>query len=167
MQAMKRIKEQVRAVPGRGMSYGLVRYLGSAAVAARLQEMERAGVSFNYLGQMDETVSEGRLWRAAVESSGRVRSEAARRHHEISVDSMISGGQLRMVWSYNGRAYGSEEMEELAGQYMKRLDEAIEHCLDGDAGKVVIGYTPSDFPDTNLSQQELDDLIAELDGFAE
>ena len=36
----------------------------------------------------------------------------------------------------------------------------IDHCQSPRVG----GYTPSDFPEAGLSQGELDDLLAELDG---
>ena len=163
---LKRVKEEVRGVPGRGIGYGLLRYVRGGEVGSRLRELPQAEVSFNYLGQLDEVVSGERRWGAAREGSGRVRSERGRRRHLISVDSSISGGQLRVVWSYSGAAYGAEQIEELAQIYLRVLGEAIEQSQTGtEAG--ALGYTPSDFPDAHLSQPELDDLIAGLDAVAE
>ncbi|MEE8584779.1 MAG: amino acid adenylation domain-containing protein, partial [Acidobacteriota bacterium] len=49
--ALKSVKEQLRGVPGRGLGYGLLRYLGQGReTARRLEEMPQAEVSFNYLG---------------------------------------------------------------------------------------------------------------------
>ncbi len=35
-EALKSVKEQLRAIPGRGLGYGLLRYLGDDGVAKRL-----------------------------------------------------------------------------------------------------------------------------------
>ena len=73
------MKEEVRGVPGRGLGYGLLRYVGGGEVGSRLRELPQAEVSFNYLGQLDELLSGERRWCAARESSGRLRSERGRR----------------------------------------------------------------------------------------
>jgi hypothetical protein len=46
----------------------------------------------------------------------------------------------------------------VAGDFLSALRSIIAHCLSDEAG----GYTPSDFPETALSQAELDDLLAEF-----
>jgi hypothetical protein len=38
------------------------------------------------------------------------------------------------------------------------MQELIAHCQSPTAG----GFTPSDFPEAELTQQELDELLAEL-----
>jgi hypothetical protein len=40
-----------------------------------------------------------------------------------------------------------------------RLNSLIAYCLSPEAG----GYTPSDFPDLQISQQDLDDLLEGLE----
>ena len=51
------IKEQLRAVPNRGVGYGLLRYVrGDEAVAAALRALPQAEVCFNYLGQLDQAL---------------------------------------------------------------------------------------------------------------
>src|SRR6185369_8893224 len=42
--ALKRVKEQLRALPRRGLGYGVLRYLGSGEASARLRTMRRAQV---------------------------------------------------------------------------------------------------------------------------
>jgi hypothetical protein len=44
---LKRVKEQLRAVPRRGLGYGVLRYLGSGEVSTRLRTRRRAEVGFN------------------------------------------------------------------------------------------------------------------------
>jgi non-ribosomal peptide synthase protein (TIGR01720 family) len=67
------------------------------------------------------------------------------------------------VFSYNTNTFRRSTVENLAGGYRDALLMMIAHCKSITAGR----YTPSDFPEANLSQQELDDLlheINELDG---
>src|SRR5262249_28730825 len=67
---LKRVKEQLRAVPRRGLGYGVLRYLGEGEVSVRLREMQRAQVGFNYLGQLDQAVGAERWLAIADESAG-------------------------------------------------------------------------------------------------
>ena len=48
--AVKRIKEQLRAVPNNGLGYGLLRYLNPQAVA-QLASLPAPQIGFNYLGR--------------------------------------------------------------------------------------------------------------------
>jgi non-ribosomal peptide synthase protein (TIGR01720 family) len=48
--ALKTIKEQLRAVPGKGLGYGLLRYLNSET-AAELAGLPVPQLGFNYLGR--------------------------------------------------------------------------------------------------------------------
>ena len=48
--ALKTIKEQLRAVPGKGLGYGLLRYLNDAT-ATELAGAAAPQLGFNYLGR--------------------------------------------------------------------------------------------------------------------
>ena len=51
---LQAVKEQLRAVPNRGLGYGLLRYLaGTRRLTQRLRALPAARVCFNYLGQVD------------------------------------------------------------------------------------------------------------------
>src|SRR5205085_1408577 len=57
---LKSVKEQLRAVPGRGLGYGALRYLREGIPGAEgLAGGPEAEVSFNYLGQFDWTSAGG------------------------------------------------------------------------------------------------------------
>ena len=49
--ALKRIKEQLRAVPDHGLGYGLLRYLNAETAAQLARTMCRPQLGFNYLGR--------------------------------------------------------------------------------------------------------------------
>ena len=161
--ALKRVKEQLRAVPRRGLGYGVLRYLGSGETSARLRTMRQAQVAFNYLGQLDQTVGEERWLGIGEESAGAERERSGQRVHAVEVGGYVVGGELRMGWEYDGERYKRAEMEAVAARYKQELEELIEHCVSEEAG----GFTPSDFPDAEFDQTELDELMGQLTEFGD
>ncbi|HYQ83486.1 MAG TPA: condensation domain-containing protein, partial [Rubrobacter sp.] len=153
--ALKRTKEALRRIPHRGLGYGLLRYLsGDAGIEERLRALPAAEVGFNYLGQLDQALSESSPFRPGRESAGLSVSPLTPRAHLLDVNASVSGGSLRMGWSYSGRVHRRETIERLAESYLDALREIVEHCQSPDAG----GYTPSDFPLAQLDQERLDQL---------
>ncbi|HEY4748689.1 MAG TPA: condensation domain-containing protein, partial [Steroidobacteraceae bacterium] len=99
--ALRRIKEQLRAVPHNGISWGLLRHLNPES-AGQLQALPRPEIGFNYLGRFDESGSSG--WRSAAESPGASVSPHRGRDHLLEVVSLVQGGELRTEWSWWPRA---------------------------------------------------------------
>ena len=56
---LKAVKEELRRLPHRGMSYGVLRYLSdNPAIRQALEALPPAEISFNYLGQIDRSALE-------------------------------------------------------------------------------------------------------------
>ena len=53
--ALATVKQRSRAVPGDGVGFGLLRWLGSAEIADDLAALPVPELSFNYLGRFDQT----------------------------------------------------------------------------------------------------------------
>ena len=158
-ETLKGVKEALRAVPERGIGYGLLRWLGDAETAAALAARPAAEVSFNYLGQGGGAAPDGEaLFVHAAGPVGPVRDPGAPRSHRISVEGAVSGGVLRMGFFYGAGVYRAETVERLAAAYADALRALIDHCR-GSAGEV----TPFDFPDAGLDQADLDAVFAQLD----
>ncbi len=154
------IKEQLRAVPGRGLGYGLLRYLRDGeAVAARLAAMPGAEVSFNYLGQFDQALPEASPFAFARESAGPGYSPRARRAYALDVQASVRGGRLRVRFAYGEQRFERATIEALAERFLERLRGLVAHCLSPEAG----GYTPSDFGKAGLTQEDIGDLLGQLD----
>jgi non-ribosomal peptide synthase protein (TIGR01720 family) len=155
------VKEQLRAVPGRGLGYGLLRYLrgGDDAIAAGLVGLPQSEVSFNYLGQLDQAFPESSPFRMAKESVGPSHSVKAMRRYRLDVRSSVLHGRLGIRWAYSENQYRRDTIEALSARVMEALRELIAHCLSPEAG----GYTPSDFQNANLSREDLDDVMDSLD----
>jgi amino acid adenylation domain-containing protein/non-ribosomal peptide synthase protein (TIGR01720 family) len=161
-ETLKGVKETLRAVPERGIGYGLLRWMGGAEVSAALGALPEARVSFNYLGQAGAGggAASDRLLAPAAGDTGPLRAPDSPRRHRIAVDGAVSGGRLRMGFFYGREAYRPETVERLAAAYAAALRALIDHCRAPEAG----GFTPSDFPEAGLDQSALDALLDQLGG---
>src|SRR5437868_7459381 len=154
--ALKEIMEELRGIPRKGIGYGVLRYLSrDEEVERKLRVRGKAGVRFNYLGQVDQVLKEEGMFRVAGEGSGGSQAKENRMSVGIDVSGMVVDGGLRMEWVYSEGEKEAERMKELADHYMEALEELIEHCRSEGAG----GYTPSDFPLAKLDQRTLDRVI--------
>ncbi|HEX6037416.1 non-ribosomal peptide synthetase [Longimicrobium sp.] len=155
---IKCVKEQLRAVPGRGLGYGLLRWLSpDAAVRDALRALPAPWISFNYLGRFDGTLSGGALLALAPESAGPAHAPEGRRAHLLDVVGAVEDGVLRVRWIH-GDAYRAQTVQRLADAYLHALRALVAHCCSPDAG----GCTPSDFPLAGLDAATLALLEADL-----
>jgi len=152
--SIKAIKQQLREIPGKGLGYGLQRYMGDATAQSALAALPQARVTFNYLGQFDQSFAEDTLFTPARESSGAAQSSDAPLPNWLSVDGQVYGGELKLDWTFSRECFELREIEALAIDFRAELLALIEHCLSDGAG----GVTPADFPLARLSQTQLDGL---------
>ncbi|WP_406819561.1 amino acid adenylation domain-containing protein [Pseudomonas sp. KnCO4] len=155
-QSIKTIKEQLRAVPDKGIGHGLLRYLGDADVRDQLERAAQARVTFNYLGQFDASfdAEAGALFTPGRESAGRTQCAGAPLGNWLGITGQVYGGELFLEWTYSADVHHPATIESLAQAYEQALAELVEHCCDG----CHLGVTPSDFPLAALTQAQLDSL---------
>lgn len=152
--SIKGIKEQLRAIPNKGIGYGLLRHLGSAESQGVLNELAQPKVTFNYLGQFDNNFDEHALWVPATEDKGAGQDANAPMANWLTIDGRVYQGQLSLTWTYSGDVFEEATINALARAYEVALSELIDHCLNHPSG----GLTPSDVPLAGLSQAHLDSL---------
>jgi non-ribosomal peptide synthase protein (TIGR01720 family) len=158
-EALIAVKEQLRRVPRKGLSYGLLRYLTkNKAQREQLARQPQPETAFGHLGQSDQRLSGSSLFQGAPEPVGLERSPEDPRRYLIEINSMVESGQLIVEWEYSTNCYWPESIESLASSFMHNLRSIIEHCTATGAG----GYSPSDFPLAHLSQSELDRLALDV-----
>jgi amino acid adenylation domain-containing protein/non-ribosomal peptide synthase protein (TIGR01720 family)/FkbM family methyltransferase len=155
-ESIKAVKEHLRAIPQRGIGYGLLRYLRAGEPAVRaLRDLAPPEVCFNYLGQLDQALPPGSRFSAAREGSGPTQSRRNRRSHPIDVNADVSGGRLRVTFQFNARERQLSAVEPLAERFHARLLVLIAHCRTRIEERVA-SYTPADFPLAGLDPRELD-----------
>ena len=153
-EAIKAIKEQVRQVPGQGLGYGVLRYLGEDDLARRLASRTAPQITFNYLGQFDPGRLADGLFDLAGEHLGASLDPSAVADSEWVITGQVRDGCLQLSWRYGCERFDSELVQGLAEDYLASLGTLIDHCLSPGAA----GVTPSDFPLASISQAQLDAL---------
>ncbi|MBC3414347.1 hypothetical protein HU720_23930, partial [Pseudomonas sp. SWRI51] len=150
--SIKQVKEQLRSVPHKGIGFGALRYLGSAAAREALAALPVPRITFNYLGQLDGQFDEQALFVPAAESAGEEQSAQAPLGNWLVLNGQVYGGELSLAFSFSGQMFARDSIEQLARAYEAELAALIEHC------QAPLGLTPSDFPLAGLGQAQLDAL---------
>ncbi|MEU2057650.1 non-ribosomal peptide synthetase [Streptomyces bungoensis] len=152
--ALKSVKEQLRAVPDRGVGYGALRHLaGDETLAAA----PLPGISFNYLGRFDWSADGGALVGSVPGGLGGAEDPGAPRPHLLDVVARVEGDELEITWHYSGGRHREETVAALAAGMRRALEEIVAHCAAPDAG----GRTPSDFPLARLDQSAVDRIAGD------
>ncbi|HYO56030.1 condensation domain-containing protein, partial [Archangium sp.] len=154
-EALRAVREERRAVPRRGIGYGLLKYLRQDGVGEKLRAQPEAPVSFNYLGQFDGAASDESLFRMTGGTCGPEQSEQGLRNHVLEVSGQVLGGRLELTWVYSENLHERATIEALAGGYLEALKELIAGRTSADA----VRYVPSDFPLARLNQASLDAVL--------
>ncbi|MEV0691703.1 non-ribosomal peptide synthase/polyketide synthase [Streptomyces sp. NPDC050388] len=152
--ALKSVKEQLRAVPDRGVGYGALRHL---AGDERLAAAPLPGISFNYLGRFDWSADDGALVRAVPGGLGGAEDPGAPRAHLLDVVARVEDDELEITWHYSGGRHREGTVASLAEGMLRSLEEIVAHCAAPHAG----GRTPSDFPLARLDQAAVDRLVGD------
>ncbi|WP_316765125.1 condensation domain-containing protein, partial [Streptomyces herbicida] len=163
-QALKRVKEQLRLLPDHGMGFGLLRHL-NPETGQRLARLPVPQLGFNYLGRFPSAgtavVPGSPEWTVASETgllSGA--DPATALAHGLEVNSMVrdapGGPRLEAVWTWAPALWSEQHVRVLAEQWFQAIRGLVRHGDRSGTG----GHTPSDFPLTELSQHDIEQLEA-------
>ncbi|KRV49161.1 non-ribosomal peptide synthetase [Wenjunlia vitaminophila] len=130
--AVTRVTEQLRAVPGEGLGYGLLRYLNPDTAPA-LADLPAPQVGFNYLGRL--TAPEGEApWMPVTDDSARATGgadQAMPLAHPLEVNAVTQDGpegpRLVAHWTWAGALVDDDAARELAEGWFAAL-KAITAC---------------------------------------
>ena len=174
--AVKTVKERLRAVPGDGLGYGILRHLDPSA-AERLRDLPAARISFNYLGRFDATTAENGGAGTGNGEAGTENGEAGTDWQPVA-DAVLGGrpdDAMAMTYALEAGGLvrdlpGGPELSLSLGCPVGLFDEdalsdlitAWAAMLRGIAGRAERpdggGHTPSDFPLVQLGQHQIDEL---------
>jgi len=132
------VRDQLRAVPHAGIGFGLLHDLaGDGELRERLRALPPAPLRFNYLGQVDGLApADGDGGDApAIRPSREWAAPAGETPRGLAVDGMVTGGRLRLKWSFDPRRTSRGEVERLASACLEALSEVIEHCRSRSTGR--------------------------------
>ncbi|QCW27252.1 amino acid adenylation domain-containing protein [Lysobacter enzymogenes] len=147
--ALRRVKQQLRAIPDRGLGYGVLRHLaGDAALGAA----PAAQLAFNYLGRFAAAHGE-------EEQFGGGDDPRRPLGHAIALDAIVldraDGAELIAAWSYAGELFAADDIQALGQAWFDCLQALVADSARDDAA----GLIPSDLSLLTLDQ----DTIATLE----
>ncbi|BDU08625.1 hypothetical protein FMUBM48_48880 [Nocardia cyriacigeorgica] len=155
--ALKAVKEQLLAVPDKGIGYGLLRYLNTETAAELPNELP-GQISFNYLGRVsDGDVPEslrGFGWIPAPElgSLGGAYDADMPAMAPLDVNAIVVGDKLTANIGYPSTLLDAASVREFADLWVTALEAVARHANATGAG----GHTPSDFALVRTEQRDID-----------
>ena len=154
-EALRSVKEVLRAIPHKGIGYGLLRYLvPDSEVGAQLAARPQPQISFNYLGRFDDTTQSTRLLTPVDAAIGQASSPKNARAHLIDINAVVRHGRLRVEWRFSEALHDEATVEALAGEFIGSVRQIVAHC----AARHMRAFSPSDFPLACIGQRALDAL---------
>jgi amino acid adenylation domain-containing protein/non-ribosomal peptide synthase protein (TIGR01720 family) len=161
VETLRSVKEQLRSIPNRGLGYGLLKYVANDADAAgKLRALPQAEMRFNYLGQIDRVFVDSPMFAMAPHPTGPAQSLKAERAYLLNIIAMVTGGELKLQWTYSENIHRHATIEQVAQHHLQELRLLIEQSQA--KGENI--YSPSDFPSANLTREELEKVLAKIRG---
>ncbi|WP_158801234.1 non-ribosomal peptide synthetase, partial [Streptomyces sp. NRRL S-37] len=100
-EALRRVRDQVEALPGRGAGHGLLTYLSGRPEAEALRGLPAAQIGVNYLGQVDEVFLRSDLLSVPRMAYGRQRSGTGTRFRTVDVIGFVVAGRLNLTVGFS------------------------------------------------------------------
>ena len=163
------VKEQYRSVPEKGIGFGVMQHSQHDSAFNDLPARE---LLFNYLGQIDQTItggmsggmagSEGETGFAlADESTGPDFSPNRAAWHPLALNGLVSGGQLGFTLDYDLANYATASMQALLDAFAQALTDIVHHCRALDEAGTQGRYSPVDFPQAKVNATQLTEFVGE------
>ncbi|AOW91618.1 non-ribosomal peptide synthetase [Rhodococcus sp. WMMA185] len=150
--AISSVKEQLNAVPDKGIGYGLLRYLGDDT-AKELRERPDGQISFNYLGRLDAAVTDGD-WRPVLDDLAVFSwtDPSMPVTALIDVTAFASAGALDTTFAFAADAISGEDVRDLADLWVQALTALTKRTLSPPPG----GLSPSDLPLVSVDRRDIE-----------
>ncbi|MVU76664.1 amino acid adenylation domain-containing protein [Nocardia sp. ET3-3] len=150
--ALKAVKEQLRAIPDKGVGFGMLRYLDAASEFAGAPTPQ---LSFNYLGRTGAGVEHpgGAETPWVPVRFASTQDDDAPLEAVVDINAFHTAAGLEVTWAYASRVLGANQVRELAQLWGRAVTALVTHARHAGAG----GHTPSDFPLVAVSQPQIEE----------
>ncbi|SDD36683.1 non-ribosomal peptide synthetase [Actinokineospora iranica] len=156
--ALKRVKDQLRAVPDKGMGYGMLRYLDADSAPA-FAGLGHPQVAFNYLGRFEVGGAD-----ADFTPEGTITAAVDGEHPDMPLAHLLElnprtevgvfGPQLVATWTWAAGLVAEDEVRALNDTWFALLTALTEHARRPGAG----GMSTADVSLHSITQVELDEF---------
>jgi non-ribosomal peptide synthase protein (TIGR01720 family) len=141
------VADQLAALPDRGVSYGILRYLSpDEDLRRRLAAAPWPQVSFNYFGRLGDEPAD-----PLAERVGPLRSPAGERTHLLEINGATVGGRLQFDFFYSTAIHSDATVRALASGFVTALRDVL---ADGATQVEVVGE--------NISDRDLQSVLARV-----
>ncbi|MFD0523173.1 amino acid adenylation domain-containing protein [Paractinoplanes durhamensis] len=155
--ALKRVKDQLRAVPENGARFGLLRYLNPATSAA-LAARPEPEIVLNYLGRFDSAASADNAGWGSIGGLGGHADPGMPLTRALEINASVLDGALSVSLTYPDGVFAEDDVRGLAADWFAALAGLV-----GAEG----GRTPSDLLLSGVAQDEIARLERRVGGLAD
>ncbi|MFI6044202.1 amino acid adenylation domain-containing protein [Nocardia sp. NPDC051321] len=169
---LKSIKEQLLAIPDKGIGYGMLRYLNPATTDT-LAQCPAGQISFNYIGGFIAGAAPAAAravgWWPAPEAAALSAPTApelpAASALDVTAAVVDAKGErrLRVTFGFPSGVLSHDDVRELARWWQQAASGLVRHLDSPDAG----GLTPSDIALVEVGQPDIDALQARYPGLVD
>ncbi len=122
---LAQVSSALRRIPGKGVGFGALRYLHPDGQIRESLAAARPRITFNYLGQFDQTFDGEASFLPASESPGAEHDAKAPLANWLEIIGRTYGGRFSMGWNYSARMFEKETMEHLLQAYRLELEAML------------------------------------------
>lgn len=148
---VKSTKETLRNVPHGGLGYGILKYFKGSISNEPTPE-----IVFNFLGNQNAQASNSTFKVEPIQKE--LRHNLSERYYLLEINSFIKEGKLTFSWSYSRKIYHASTIENIISKFKNAISE-----ITGYNAELGSNYSPSDFPEVELNQDDLDNLLDSLE----
>ncbi|MFS4467936.1 condensation domain-containing protein [Maribacter sp. 2210JD10-5] len=149
------VKEQVRAIPRGGIGYGVLRYLRKdLGLAAKEPE-----IVFNYLGRLINEPDHSNEELVVTPIFENVHHQKSERNYILELNVYIIDDKLTVKCNYGTNFIGKNQLKTILESFIDNVEVLVNHCINQEGQR----YSPSDFSEVDLNQDDLDNLLSSLE----
>ena len=148
--AIKSVKEQLRQLPHKGLSYGARRYLTKNSPLAPHDSPQ---ILFNYLGQFERSLPPSELFKLVRPLQADI-SPRNQRTHTLDINAVVMADQLHIDWTFSPQRITIADVQTLANRFISELRGVIDHCTSVETTE----STLSDFDLVDFDTDTFDQL---------
>ena len=159
---IKLIKESYRESQQQGKSYLLNRYGEKLVVPElRLLSVDAPNLLFNFINANSTGVDsvDSAFWTATSAPIEVLRSPINHRSHSIELNVEASRTLIRFRFRYVASNIDQALIHKFSELVQLELQLIVDHCVGIESAV----YTPSDFPDLDMDQNDLDDFLSSIE----
>ncbi|QPQ29248.1 amino acid adenylation domain-containing protein [Lysinibacillus sp. JNUCC 51] len=146
---LKELKEIYRKVPYKGFNFSVLKYINKI-----FENIHHEPIRFNYLGDFDHVLQSDVCKLSSLHTGSDV---SAKNKLTALVDVMAIklNGKLQINITFSSNTFENETMQSFLDSYINIIKDIYQHCST--SGE--IEFTPSDFNEADLSEEDLELLF--------